>query len=49
MEPGLEPAQFNIHNALDRFERVGDLFEPVLTNLQKLETALEKVSQLVSR
>jgi hypothetical protein len=31
---------------LDRFEKVGDLFEPVLTNKQKLETALEKVSQL---
>ena len=49
VERGLEPGQFNIHNALDRFERVGDLFEPVLTNPQKLETALEKVSQLVSR
>ena len=44
---GLDPSQFNIHNVLDRFERVGDLFEPVLTNRQKLETAMEKVSQLV--
>jgi bifunctional non-homologous end joining protein LigD len=44
---GLEPSQFTIRNAIDRFERVGDLFEPVLTNLQKLEPALEKVSQLV--
>jgi len=49
VEAGLEPGQYNIHNALERFERVGDLFEPVLTNPQKLETALEKVSQLVSR
>jgi bifunctional non-homologous end joining protein LigD len=48
VKAGLEPSQFNIHNALDRFERVGDLFEPVLTNRQKLETALEKVSHLVS-
>jgi bifunctional non-homologous end joining protein LigD len=47
VKPGLDPSQFNIHNVLDRFERVGDLFEPVLTNKQKLETALEKVSQLV--
>ena len=47
VKPGLEPSQFNIHNAIDRFERVGDLFAPVLTNLQKLEPALEKVSQLV--
>jgi bifunctional non-homologous end joining protein LigD len=44
---GLEPSQFNIHNAVDRFERVGDLFEPALTNKQKLEPALERVSQLV--
>ena len=47
VKKGLEPSQFNIHNAIDRFERVGDLFAPVLTNLQKLEPALEKVSQLV--
>ena len=47
VKKGLEPSQFNIHNALDRFERVGDLFAPVLANLQKLEPALEKVSQLV--
>ncbi|HYL38460.1 MAG TPA: DNA ligase D [Bryobacteraceae bacterium] len=44
---GLDPAQFNIHNAVDRFERVGDLFEPVLKNLQTLEAPLEKVSRLV--
>ena len=49
VEAGLEPGHFNIHNALDRFGRVGDLFEPVLTNRQRLETALEKVGQLTSR
>jgi bifunctional non-homologous end joining protein LigD len=47
VKKGLEPGQFNIHNALDRFERVGDLFSGALTNKQKLETALEKVSQLI--
>ena len=47
VQPGLEPHQFNIHNALDRFERVGDLFEPVLKNPQKFEEALEKVGGLV--
>jgi bifunctional non-homologous end joining protein LigD len=46
VKKGLDPSQFNIHNVLDRFEKVGDLFEPVLTNKQKLETTLEKVSQL---
>ena len=48
VKKGLEPSQFNIHNAIGRFERVGDLFAPALANLQKLEPALEKVSQLVS-
>ncbi len=41
---GLDPAQFNIHNAIARFERTGDLFEGVLTKPQRLEPALEKVA-----
>jgi bifunctional non-homologous end joining protein LigD len=44
VKAGLEPGQFNIHNALDRFERTGDLFEAVLTKPQRLEPALEKVA-----
>ena len=28
--PGLMPSHFHIRNAMDRFERLGDLFEPVL-------------------
>ena len=47
VKQGLDPAQFHIRNVLDRFERVGDLFAGALTNKQKLETALERVSQLV--
>ena len=47
VKKGLEPQHFNIHNALDRFERVGDLFEPVLKTPQNLEPALEKVSHLL--
>ena len=41
-EPAWSLAQFNIHNAMDRFERIGDLFEAVLTKPQRLEPALEK-------
>lgn len=41
----LTPDKFNLPNALQRFSRVGDLFAPVLTNLQKLEGVLEKVEQ----
>jgi bifunctional non-homologous end joining protein LigD len=44
---GLQPDQFNIRNVLDRFERVGDLFQPVLTNKQKIEAALERTSELL--
>ena len=44
VKPGLEPGQFNIHNALERFERVGDLFEGALTKLQRLEPALERAA-----
>ncbi|HTC35280.1 MAG TPA: DNA ligase D [Bryobacteraceae bacterium] len=44
VKAGLDPGQFNIHNALERFERTGDLFEAVLTKPQRLEPALEKVA-----
>jgi bifunctional non-homologous end joining protein LigD len=42
--PRLRPEQFQIGNALARFDRVGDLFEGVLTRPQKLDQALEKLS-----
>jgi bifunctional non-homologous end joining protein LigD len=45
---GLSPAQFNIRNVVDRFARLGDLFAPVLTNLQKLEPAIEKLEKLLA-
>jgi len=47
VKPGLTPAQFNIHNAPERFAKLGDLFEPVLTNLQRLEEPLEKLDALL--
>jgi bifunctional non-homologous end joining protein LigD len=40
---GLDPKQFNITNAVDRFTEKGDLFEGVLTRPQALEAALEKL------
>jgi bifunctional non-homologous end joining protein LigD len=46
--PGLKPAQFHIANVLRRFERVGDLFEGVLTKPQDLEPAIEKLSRVMS-
>ncbi|HZU27938.1 MAG TPA: DNA ligase D [Bryobacteraceae bacterium] len=44
VKKGLNPTEFNIHNAVERFERVGDLFEPVLKKPQRLEDALAKLS-----
>ncbi len=47
--PRLRPGQFTIRNAMSRFDRVGDLFEPVLMNHQKLEPALEKLARAAVR
>jgi len=43
--PRLDPKQFNIANAMARFDRAGDLFAGVLNRPQKLETALENLSK----
>ncbi|MEO6120425.1 MAG: hypothetical protein ABIP12_07025, partial [Terriglobales bacterium] len=45
---GLSPAQFNIRNAVDRFARLGDLFQPVLTKPQRLEPAIEKLEKVLA-
>jgi bifunctional non-homologous end joining protein LigD len=47
VKPGLTPQQFHIRNVLERFARLGDLFEPVLTKLQSLEGAVERLDRLV--
>jgi len=39
--PRLRPKQFRLGNALERFDRVGDLFEGVLRRPQRLEKALD--------
>jgi bifunctional non-homologous end joining protein LigD len=40
---GLDPGQFHIGNARERFREVGDLFSGVLDRPQRLEGALEKI------
>jgi bifunctional non-homologous end joining protein LigD len=42
---GLRPTDFRIDNSLERFERLGDVFAPVLKGGQKLEDALERVNR----
>jgi bifunctional non-homologous end joining protein LigD len=44
---GLLPQQFHIRNAVERFDRVGDLFLGVLTRPQRLEPALTKLEGLL--
>ena len=44
---GLSPAQFHLGNVRERFARLGDVFEPVLTKRQQLEPALEKLERMV--
>jgi len=47
VRPGLEPGQFTLSNALDRFSRVGDLFRGVLEKPQDLEKAFAKLEKLL--
>jgi bifunctional non-homologous end joining protein LigD len=46
---GLTPTQFNINNAPERFAKMGDIFAPVLNNLQELEGPLQKLEGLLKR
>jgi bifunctional non-homologous end joining protein LigD len=43
----LTPEQFTMRNVLPRFERLGDLFAPVLKQSQRLEPALERLPALL--
>jgi bifunctional non-homologous end joining protein LigD len=43
VKPGFKPTDFRVDNTIQRFERVGDLFAPVLRGGQKLEQALERI------
>ena len=49
LTPDLRPSQFNIKNAPERFERLGDLFSGVLKHPQGLEKAFGKLEKLVKR
>src|SRR6185369_3831569 len=49
VKKGLTPGQFHIGNALERFARVGDLFEGVLRKRQRLEKPLEKLEPLMRK
>ena len=46
---GVQPADFNIHNAVERFRERGDLFAPVLTKPQRLEEAIGRLGDLLGK
>jgi len=45
--PSLEPGQFTLANAADRFSKTGDLFEGVLKKPQQLAKAMTKLEKLL--
>jgi len=47
VKSGLDPHQFHLRNAVARFQRVGDLFAPVLGSKQGLEKALGRLQKMV--
>lgn len=46
VRPGLSPHDFTLANVRARFQHLGDIFAPVLSNSQRLETAMERLDQL---
>jgi bifunctional non-homologous end joining protein LigD len=48
LSSSLHPSQFHIRNAMARFDRVGDLYAGVLENKQRLDTAFEKLEEMVT-
>jgi bifunctional non-homologous end joining protein LigD len=49
VKKGLSPQQFHLGNAVERFARVGDLFEGVLNDQQRIEKAVPKLELLLRK
>jgi bifunctional non-homologous end joining protein LigD len=47
VKASLDPQSFHIRNSLDRFQKSGDLFAPVLNSTQRLEKALDRLQKIV--
>ena len=45
----LKPTDFHLRNAMERFDRTGDLFAGVLNKPQRLESAFAKLEELLDR
>ena len=49
VKKGLTPDKFTIRNAVARFRKLGDVFEGVLTNKQRLEEPIQRLSELLRK
>src|SRR5208283_681329 len=49
VKKGLQPTDFTIHNAVERFRERGDLFAPVVTHPQRMEKAIARLSDLLGK
>ncbi|MBL8234486.1 MAG: DNA ligase D [Bryobacterales bacterium] len=49
IRPGLTPQQFHIRNAIERFERLGDLFRGVREQPQRIENALMRLEVAIGK
>jgi bifunctional non-homologous end joining protein LigD len=49
VRPGLSPQDFTLANVRGRFQQLGDIFAPVLTNSQHLESAMERLDKLIHK
>ena len=49
VQPGLSPLDFTLSNVRARFQHLGDIFAPVLSNSQHLEMAMQKLETLIHK
>ena len=49
VKKGIQPTDFNIRNAVERFRERGDLFQGVLTKPQRLEEAIGRLADLLGK
>jgi bifunctional non-homologous end joining protein LigD len=49
VRPGLSPLDFTLANVRSRFQHLGDIFAPVISNSQRLEAAMERLESLFRR
>ena len=49
VRPGLSPLDFTLANVRARFQHLGDIFAPVLSRPQRLETAMQRLEKMIQR